>query len=375
MALKFNLIATDGNARRGAVETAHGTFQTPAFMAVGTAATVKALTMDQVAATGTQVILGNTYHLMMRPGGDLVEQMGGLHKFGGWHGPILTDSGGFQVMSLSTLTKMSEEGVQFTSHFDGGKKHFLRPEDSVHIQHQLDSNITMVLDECLKLPAELHDDAERLLGLVDLKDVLDRDGLEVKLVGRIVVGRHRLGVAVDDDRLVPHLAHRHRGVATTVVELDALTDAVRTSAQDHHLLLVVADRHFALRAVVGRIVVRLVLDTADRDLVPCLNAAKRLALGADVTLGHAEELREVLVAEAVLLRLDEHLVGQEAALVEKNPLLFLHELAHLVDEVALHARSGEDLVVRRALAQGLVHLEMTLRVRNGQHLELSLIHI
>ncbi|MBQ7127902.1 MAG: tRNA guanosine(34) transglycosylase Tgt, partial [Alphaproteobacteria bacterium] len=92
-------------------------------------------------------------HLMMRPGGDLVEQMGGLHKFGGWDGPILTDSGGFQVMSLSTLTKMSEEGVQFTSHFDGGKKHFLRPEDSVHIQHQLDSNITMVLDECLKLPA------------------------------------------------------------------------------------------------------------------------------------------------------------------------------------------------------------------------------
>ncbi|MBO4746189.1 MAG: tRNA-guanine transglycosylase, partial [Alphaproteobacteria bacterium] len=85
MSLKFNLIATDGNARRGSVETAHGTFQTPAFMAVGTAATVKALTMDQVAATGTEVILGNTYHLMMRPGGVLVEQMGGLHKFGGWH--------------------------------------------------------------------------------------------------------------------------------------------------------------------------------------------------------------------------------------------------------------------------------------------------
>ena len=152
MSLKFNLIATDGNARRGSVETAHGTFQTPAFMAVGTAATVKAMTMDQVAATGTQVILGNTYHLMMRPGGDLVEKMGGLHKFGGWHGPILTDSGGFQVMSLSNLVKMREEGVEFTSHIDGGIKHFLRPEDSVHIQHQLDSNITMVLDECLHLP-------------------------------------------------------------------------------------------------------------------------------------------------------------------------------------------------------------------------------
>jgi queuine tRNA-ribosyltransferase len=152
MSLKFDLIKTDGNARRGRVHTAHGVFETPAFMAVGTAATVKALTMEQVAATGTQVILGNTYHLMMRPGGDLVEKMGGLHKFSGWHGPILTDSGGFQVMSLSNLVKMREEGVEFTSHIDGGIKHFMRPEDSVHIQHQLDSNITMVLDECLHLP-------------------------------------------------------------------------------------------------------------------------------------------------------------------------------------------------------------------------------
>ena len=152
MSLKFDLIKTDGNARRGRVHTAHGDFETPAFMAVGTAATVKALTMDMVRDTGTQVILGNTYHLMMRPGGDLVEKMGGLHKFGGWNGPILTDSGGFQVMSLSNLVKMKEEGVEFTSHIDGGVKHFLRPEDSVHIQHQLDSNITMVLDECLHLP-------------------------------------------------------------------------------------------------------------------------------------------------------------------------------------------------------------------------------
>lgn len=152
MSLKFDLIKTDGTARRGRVHTAHGCFETPAFMAVGTAATVKALTMDQVAATGTQVILGNTYHLMMRPGGDLVEQMGGLHRFSGWTGPILTDSGGFQVMSLSNLVKMRADGVEFTSHIDGGVKHFMRPEDSVHIQHQLDSNITMVLDECLKLP-------------------------------------------------------------------------------------------------------------------------------------------------------------------------------------------------------------------------------
>ena len=181
MALKFDLIKVDGNARRGRVHTAHGDFETPAFMAVGTAATVKALTMDMVRDTGTQVILGNTYHLMMRPGGDLVEQMGGLHKFGGWHGPILTDSGGFQVMSLSNLVKMKEEGVEFTSHIDGGVKHFLRPEDSVHIQHQLDSNITMVLDECLHLPTT-RERAEKNVDMVARwakrsKDAfVDRDG-------------------------------------------------------------------------------------------------------------------------------------------------------------------------------------------------------
>lgn len=181
MSLKFDLLKTDGTARRGRVHTAHGTFETPAFMAVGTAATVKALTMEQVAATGTQVILGNTYHLMMRPGGDLVEKMGGLHKFGGWHGPILTDSGGFQVMSLSNLVKMKEEGVEFTSHIDGGIKHFLRPEDSVHIQHQLDSNITMVLDECLHLPTT-RERAEKNVDMVTRwarrsKDAfIDRDG-------------------------------------------------------------------------------------------------------------------------------------------------------------------------------------------------------
>ena len=181
MSLKFDLIKVDGNARRGRVHTAHGDFETPAFMAVGTAATVKALTMDMVRDTGTQVILGNTYHLMMRPGGDLVEQMGGLHKFGGWHGPILTDSGGFQVMSLSNLVKMKEEGVEFTSHIDGGVKHFLRPEDSVHIQHQLDSNITMVLDECLHLPTT-RERAEKNVDMVARwarrsKDAfVDRDG-------------------------------------------------------------------------------------------------------------------------------------------------------------------------------------------------------
>ena len=153
MSLKFNLIATDGGARRGVAETAHGTFQTPAFMAVGTNGAVKALTMEQVAQTKTEVILGNTYHLMMRPGADVIERAGGLHKFSGWSGPILTDCGGFQIMSLSGLVKKNEDGVEFTSHIDGGVKHFMTPEKSVRIQHQLDSNITMALDECLRLPA------------------------------------------------------------------------------------------------------------------------------------------------------------------------------------------------------------------------------
>ena len=154
MSLSFKVLYKNENARRGVVRTAHGDFQTPAFMAVGTAGTVKAMTMQQVEKTGTEVILGNTYHLMMRPGGDLIEKFGGLHNFSGWKKPILTDSGGFQVMSLSGLTKLKEDGVEFTSHIDGGIKHFLTPEKSVQIQHQLDSNITMVLDECLKLPAD-----------------------------------------------------------------------------------------------------------------------------------------------------------------------------------------------------------------------------
>ena len=154
MSLSFKVLYKNENARRGIVRTAHGDFQTPAFMAVGTAGTVKAMTMQQVEKTGTEVILGNTYHLMMRPGGDLIEKFGGLHNFSGWKKPILTDSGGFQVMSLSGLTKLKEDGVEFTSHIDGGIKHFLTPEKSVQIQHQLDSNITMVLDECLKLPAD-----------------------------------------------------------------------------------------------------------------------------------------------------------------------------------------------------------------------------
>ncbi len=151
--LEFNLIKKDINARLGLLKTAHGDIRTPAFMPVGTAATVKAMMPESVESTGADIILGNTYHLMLRPGAELIAEQGGLHKFMNWNKPILTDSGGFQVMSLSKLAKLSDEGVLFQSHIDGSK-HMLTPERSIEIQHLLDSNITMILDECTPFPAE-----------------------------------------------------------------------------------------------------------------------------------------------------------------------------------------------------------------------------
>jgi queuine tRNA-ribosyltransferase len=148
----WRMAAGDGTARTGTLTTAHGTVHTPAFMAVGTAATVKALSVDQVAATGTEVVLGNTYHLMLRPGAERVARLGGLHRFMGWANTILTDSGGFQVMSLAARRKLTEEGVAFASHIDGSS-HMLSPERSLEIQGLLGSDIQMQLDECLKLPA------------------------------------------------------------------------------------------------------------------------------------------------------------------------------------------------------------------------------
>lgn len=152
MALKFEILKTKGKSRLGKLYTKHGVVNTPAFMPVGTCGTVKAMMPESVAATGAEILLGNTYHLMLRPGADLVAKMGGLHKFMNWNKPILTDSGGFQVMSLTSLRKLTEEGVTFRSHVDG-KKFFLSPEESVSIQHKLDSNITMSLDECTPFPA------------------------------------------------------------------------------------------------------------------------------------------------------------------------------------------------------------------------------
>jgi queuine tRNA-ribosyltransferase len=152
----FTLIKTDGAARRGEFTTPHGTVQTPAFMPVGTQATVKGLTPETVAATGAEIVLGNTYHLMLRPGPERIAALGGLRQFMNWPGPILTDSGGFQVMSLSSLRKLTEQGVVFRSHLDGAM-HELSPERAIEIQALLGADISMQLDECLRLPASAAD--------------------------------------------------------------------------------------------------------------------------------------------------------------------------------------------------------------------------
>jgi len=151
--ISFDLTATDGKARTGVIHTTRGDIRTPAFMPVGTAATVKAMMPESVAATGADILLGNTYHLMLRPTAERIANLGGLHKFMNWDKPILTDSGGFQVMSLADLRKMSEKGVTFKSHIDGSK-HELTPERSMEIQKLLGSDIVMCFDECPALPAD-----------------------------------------------------------------------------------------------------------------------------------------------------------------------------------------------------------------------------
>ena len=145
--MRFTISTRDGRARRGRIETPRGTIETPAFMPVGTAATVKAMLPESVAATGAEILLGNTYHLMLRPGAERIARLGGLHRFMNWPRPILTDSGGFQVMSLARLRKLTEEGVRFASHVDGAR-HTLTPERSIEIQRLLGADISMAFDEC-----------------------------------------------------------------------------------------------------------------------------------------------------------------------------------------------------------------------------------
>src|SRR5882757_779685 len=153
MSTSFDLLGTDGAARRGRIGTEHGTIETPAFMPVGTVGTVKAMLPQSVAETGAEIVLGNTFHLMLRPGAERMAALGGLHKFMNWPGPILTDSGGFQVMSLAKLRELDADGVTFRSPIDGSE-HRLTPERSIEIQRLLDADITMSFDECTAWPVE-----------------------------------------------------------------------------------------------------------------------------------------------------------------------------------------------------------------------------
>jgi len=161
--MKFDLLATDGAARRGKLTLAHGVVDTPAFMPVGTYGAVKAMAPDEVKALGAQIVLGNTFHLWLRPGLEVIAAHGGLHRFMGWDGPILTDSGGFQVFSLGALRKISEEGVKFASPVNGDRL-FLTPEESMRIQRVLNSDIVMIFDECTPHPAT-HDEAAQSMRL------------------------------------------------------------------------------------------------------------------------------------------------------------------------------------------------------------------
>jgi queuine tRNA-ribosyltransferase len=180
MSLHFKIVDTCKDSRNGVISTANGDITTPAFMPVGTLATVKAMLPESLVKTGAEIILGNTYHLMLRPGEDVISKLGGLHKFMNWNRPILTDSGGFQVMSLAKLRKISQEGVEFNSHIDG-KKYFLTPKKSIDIQYKLDSNITMIFDECTPYPVD-YDYAKKSMQLSlrwakESKDAfINRDG-------------------------------------------------------------------------------------------------------------------------------------------------------------------------------------------------------
>src|SRR5581483_9100894 len=159
----FDLLATDGTARTGRLTTPHGVVRTPAFMPVGTAGAMKGVHWREVREAGADIVLGNTYHLMLRPGAERIAALGGLQKFTGWNGPMLTDSGGFQVMSLSELRKITEHAVTFRSHIDGDRIE-LSPERSIEVQRLLGSDIAMQLDECVRLPAE-RADIERAMQL------------------------------------------------------------------------------------------------------------------------------------------------------------------------------------------------------------------
>ena len=186
----FDLIATDGEARTGRLTTPHGVVRTPAFMPVGTAGAMKGMHWREVRDAGADIVLGNTYHLMLRPGAERIAALGGLQKFTGWGGPMLTDSGGFQVMSLSELRKVTEDAVTFRSHIDGAKVE-LSPERSIEVQRLLGSDIAMQMDECVRLPAE-RADIERAMQLSLRWAERSKRAFESAPVGLYAV-RHRAG--------------------------------------------------------------------------------------------------------------------------------------------------------------------------------------
>ena len=193
--MKFDLLTTDGAARRGTLTLAHGTVETPVFMPVGTYGTVKAMAPNELNEIGAQIVLGNTFHLWLRPGLDVIRAHGGLHRFMGWDRPILTDSGGFQVFSLGELRKISEEGVKFASPINGDKL-FLTPEESMRIQHALNSDVVMIFDECTPYPADLKQAADSMrLSLRwarRSRDEHDRLGNQNALFGIVQGGMHEI---------------------------------------------------------------------------------------------------------------------------------------------------------------------------------------
>ena len=193
--MKFDLLATDGAARCGTLTLAHGSVETPVFMPVGTYGTVKAMAPNELRDIGAQIVLGNTFHLWLRPGLDVIRAHGGLHRFMGWDKPILTDSGGFQVFSLGELRKISEEGVKFASPINGDKL-FMRPEDSMAIQHVLNSDIVMIFDECTPYPADLKQAGDSMrLSLRwarRSRDEHDRLGNSNALFGIVQGGMHEI---------------------------------------------------------------------------------------------------------------------------------------------------------------------------------------
>ncbi len=234
--MKYELLTTDGAARRGRLTLAHGVVETPVFMPVGTYGTVKAMTPQALTDIGAQICLGNTFHLWLRPGLEVIREFGGLHRFMGWDKPILTDSGGFQVFSLGELRKITEEGVKFSSPIDGAKL-FLTPEESMRIQHALNSDIVMIFDECTPYPATRDEaaksmrlsmrwaqrsrdehnrleNANALFGIVqggmyeDLRDEslagLDRIGFDGMAIGGLSVGEPKEDMA----RILAHTAPR-----------------------------------------------------------------------------------------------------------------------------------------------------------------------